>query len=186
MKKARPLFLACLIAAAWSLGCEDDPPDLPPPSNKPSQPAVTIDAKGVASIKADRMMTVPKVALFLKKDPTAPGRMAVTLKSMQPAPDGTRFVFGSMERLDSLKELMNGSVDMSTAPMLDPRGNGIFTTARAYQPKLASLVVLERNGDEVSGKISGDFNRFQRNAPPTKPEVVPLEMAFTATLVILE
>ncbi len=186
MTKAHFLLLTCLMAFAGLFGCEDEPPNLPPPSDAPTEPALTIDAKGVARIKVERLITVPNVALFLKKDPTAPGRMAVTLKSMSPGPDGSRFMFASMERLASLEELMSRSVDMSTAPMLAPRGNGVFTTAHAYQPKLASLVVLERNGDEVKGKVSGDFNRFQRSAPHKKHEVVTLEMSFTATLVILD
>jgi len=186
MMKTHPMLLACLIATALGLGCEDDAPDLPPSRNRSPQPPASIDAKGVARIKADRMFIVPTVALFLKNDATAPGRMVVTLKSMEPAPDGSRFVFGSMERLASLEELMSRSVDMSTSPKLDLQGNGVFTPARAYQPKLATLVVLERNGDEVRGTVTGDFNMFPLNAPRMKPEVVALEMSFTATLVILD
>lgn len=186
MRKAHSILFVCLIAVVVGLGCEDDVPDLPPPSSAAPPPPVKVDAKGVARIKADRLLTVPKVALFLRVDPTAPGRMAVTLKSMEPAPDGTRFVFGSIEWLGSLEELMRGSVDMSTAPVLDSAGNGVFTTARAYQPKLASLVVTERKGDEVSGKVSGDFNLFQLSSPRAKPEVVDLEISFSATLVILD
>ncbi|MCG8406831.1 MAG: hypothetical protein MI923_16665 [Phycisphaerales bacterium] len=175
------------ILAKWSLvlllcaGCRDDPPQQPNPA---PMLAVDVDERHVASVRADRMMTVPNLVFVLQHDPSYPTQMGLTLKTAQPGPDGLRLLFYKFEKASSLAKLAKSEIYLLGGRHYDRNGPGIFAATAAYQPKFASMKITKHTEDEIHGAVTGEFYKFNPLQPAVRPDVVDVEMTFIAALVV--
>lgn len=180
-----PVFKFAAICATGALvhlaGC-DDQPELPP-EDPPKIRPIEVDVKHSAQIKADRAFTIANLVLVLQSDPVSGGSMGVTLSTARPALDGSRLIFGTFEKADTVEALARQDIDFAGPAILDAHGNGIFTPLGAYVPKLARLRITSHGQDQAAGTIAGDFYHYKLAQPALRPPVVHLDVTFSAKLV---
>ncbi|HVP12314.1 MAG TPA: hypothetical protein VMV94_14140 [Phycisphaerae bacterium] len=179
-----PIVLVALqIPWALAAGCEEE--QLPPPRSPATAPAAAeLDRKHTASIKADRNYVIPNLQFVVQRDPVGTDMTGFTLLSTRPGPDDSRLLFGTTQNLSSLDKLTSIDIRFAGARLLDPHGNGIFTTLACYQPKFVTLKIRKVDAGEAQGTLSGEFYRFKTVTPTAKPDVVRLEATFTAVLIV--
>ncbi|MBN2561128.1 MAG: hypothetical protein JXQ75_09380 [Phycisphaerae bacterium] len=127
---------------------------------------------------------ITNLALVFQKDPLRPDSWGVSLTTVRPGLDGSRMIFGTMVRAASIDRLRNRDIHLSSGPMLNPRGSGVFTSLATYQPKFVTLRITEFDDKEARGSFSGEFYRFSRARPATRPEVIEADARFAALLIV--
>lgn len=159
--------------------------DLPPQSDpeKPRENAPPADPSKTLQIKLDSNLLIPNMAFQIEKDAADPAWMTVMLASSEPSPSGARVFFESTERHRTWDQLKETRIDYGGSPVLDKRGNGIFTATVIYHPKLVSIRVTSVSEKFVSGEISGEFYKFRVGVPTVNPEVVEGSGTFDAVRV---
>lgn len=179
----RFLSLATLVLAfVMIIPACDRQTDLPPQSDpeKPRKSAPPPDPTKTLQIKLNSNLLIPNMVFQVEYDASDPAWMTVMLASSEPAPSGARVFFESTERHRTWDQLKERSIDYGGSPVLDKRGNGIFTTTVIYHPKLVSIRVTSVNEKTVSGEISGEFYKFRVGLPTPNPEVVEGSGTFSA------
>lgn len=179
------ILVTVILSGVLAFGCDAE--SAPEPGEQEATtravPEEPIDSIHVARTKSDRSIYITNVALVLKRDPTDPERMGVTLASTRPGDDGARMVFGSYEPTQSIDKLAAGEIYLTSGSFLNLKGNGIFTRTAVYQPKFASLKIQSFDKKEVHGTIEGDFYRFAAATGFTSPSTQKLELHFDAVRV---
>jgi hypothetical protein len=166
-----------------AIGSCDEKPELPKEDAPPVRP-IEIDVKHTARIQAGgRSFTLANLVLVLQHDHAHGGMMGVTLSTTQPGQDGSRMIFGSLERADSIDELAKTHIDFGGAAMFDAQGNGVFTSLGAYLPKAAEIRITSHDTAQAQGTIHGQFYRFKTDLPTLHPNVVTVNGTFSAKLV---
>ncbi|MCZ6699084.1 MAG: hypothetical protein O7D94_09165 [Planctomycetota bacterium] len=165
-------------------GCEEEtgpPPDLP--KKKEKKPVV--DVKHSAVIQADRRFSIPNMAIVFQVDSIGSGEMGVSLTTLRPAPDGSRLIFGTFQKAETIKELEQRPILFSGSRMFLPNQNGIFTQFAAYGPKSATLTITSLEDEEASGTLEGEFYRWPLpSAIAARPTVVDLTVRFSAVVIV--
>ena len=179
----RHALLAILLAHGAGASCGRDEPELPP-DDAPAAQSPEFDIEHFATSRADRSFTIANLVLVLQPDRVEGQSMGVTLSGAQPAVDGSRLVFGTFEKADSLEGLTRKDIDFGGVAIYDPRGNGIFTPRGAYQPKLATIRINTFDTNQASGTIRGQFHHFKPGQTTFRPSVVPIEANFYAKLIV--
>ena len=181
MPVTRRLATSLTIVFLLAGGC-DDTPELPPENGmKKPPPETTQDFDHFASVTGDQRCTIPHLALVLQHD--RDGSLGLTLLSRQPGPDGSRILFGTLERVAAPGDLVGREIDFGGAPRIDPRGNGIFTPIAIYHPKLATFTIQKLDDQEATGVIRGTFHKFRAALPGIRPEDANLEIHFNAKVI---
>jgi hypothetical protein len=177
------LLLALLLAVAMLTACEEKP-ELPP--QKPDQPASqpVIDPQCIMTLRADRVVTLAQLVLVLQRDPLEPDSLGFSLTTLRPGPDGSRVIFGTFVRTNSVAGLTKAEVHLTSTAILNLRGNGIFTSTAVYQPKSVDLHITSFNEKEAQGSFSGQFYHFLTTRPAVRPEVIEATGTFTAALIV--
>lgn len=162
---------------------------MPPPPDEPAAKTtaemagikpIEFDPRRCIVIKADRTITLANLIFVIQGDPRDGESIGVTLTVSRPAPDGSRMTFGAIENVASPEDLVKIPLRFGGASILDPMGDGIFTTMAFYQPKFATIKVTSVEKDEVRGVVSGEFYRFSLATPLAKPSVIKLSGDFVA------
>ncbi len=138
----------------------------------------------MATLRADRQIVIPNLLFVVQRDPGGSDVTGLTLISSQPAPDGSRMTFGTSQNVANLDRLTGLQMNLGGHRLLDPRGNGVFTSFSAYQPKFATITITKVGENDVSGSVSGEFYRFRALQPAQRPDTVNVEGAFSAVLII--
>ncbi len=175
------------IFGCWlsTIACEEE--FVPPPEPQPQASALTgleVDVKHNARISGDQSFLIPNIQLIIQQDRANAGSLGLTLWSARPSPDGARLLFGTFAPAGSLARLTKTPVDLGGGRFFNPQGNGIFSAIVAYQPKLARLEITEWTEQEATGRIKGEFYRFRTVMPTARPEVVELEIRFSAAVLV--
>ena len=159
------------------------PPEEKQAEAKPVIKTVEIDLRHSVKFTADKTISMPNVMLVIQNSAAKDASFGITLTTSRASADGSRMVFGALESGKDLDEVLKGTMNFASGSILDPTGNGVFTTTTIYQPKFVSMKLTSVNGDEASGMISGEFYKFSALTPTAKPTVVKAEGTFQATLV---
>jgi hypothetical protein len=136
------------------------------------------------SFHADHTVTLGQLVLVLQRDPLAADSLAFSLTTFEPGPDGSRVIFGTFARTDSIAGLTKSDIRVTSTSFLNLRGNGVFTSAAAYQPKSVDLRITSINEQEAQGSFSGQFYRFSTARPSARSEVIEANGTFTAALIL--
>ena len=180
------LLLACTVTLMTACKSDDEMPP-PPDDDKPvaGSPAKTveIDLQHSLAFKADRTISISNIVLVLQNSAAKNDSYGVTLTTSRKSLDGSRAIFGALESASSVEALLKDDLHFAAASILDPLGNGIFTTTTAYQPKFVSLKITSIKGDEAAGTISGEFYRFTILTPGSRPTVLKCDGAFNASVI---
>jgi len=179
---ARALVGLAIFCA--TLGACEEEPELPP--HKPDQATSlpTVGPQCAVTFRADRSITLGQLVLVLQRDPLDSNSLGFSLTTLRPGADGSRMIFGTFVRADSVAGLTKSEIHLTSSSFLNPRGNGIFTAAAAYQPKLVTLRITSITEGEAAGTFSGDFYRFPTSRPAVRPEVIQANGTFTAALMM--
>lgn len=188
---SRQKALLCLFAALITMApaCKDEIP--PPPMEeeaevdtaKPAIKPIEMDPRHNITFNADRTVTIPNLILVIQNSPAMGDAYGLTLTCSRTAIDGSRLVFGSVETAPSLEELIKDNIRFAAGPMLNPTGNGVFTSTTVYQPKFTSMKINSLDKAEARGILSGDFYRFSLATPLAKPTILKAEASFSAAVV---
>jgi len=179
MRGAGRLSMVLLLLA----GCEE-PPSVPPPTSRAPETPPEVDRVHVATLRADRQIIVPNLLFVVQRGSPDSTIAGLTLMTSRPSPEGSRLIFGTSQNLTGPGQLAGLEMRFGGASLLDIRGNGIFMTVTAYQPKFVTIVVNKVLEGEVSGTISGEFYRFRAFQGRGHPEVVRAEGTFRAVLIV--
>ncbi len=162
---------------------------MPPPPDEPAAKSnaelagikpIEFDPRRSIVIKADRTITLANLIFVIQGDPIDGESIGVTLTVSRPAPDGSRMTFGAIEQVAKPEDLVKNPIRFGGGSILDPIGDGIFTTMAIYQPKFATIKVTSVEKDEVRGVVSGEFYRFSLATPTARPSVTKLSGDFVA------
>ncbi len=182
----RTLQLALAVAVIGASSCGDESEMPPPPDDAPTSvqnPAIKpieFDPKRYITIKADRSFTIANLIFVVQGDPLAAGTFGITLTTSRPAPDGSRLTFGTIDSAANLDALTKKTLRFGGGSLLDPTGDGVFTSIAIYQPKFANLRITAIDKQEVRGVLSGEFYRFNTTTPTARPAVLNLTGEFIA------
>lgn len=183
MSASARMVIAAMLGCFAVAGCEDQPP---PPAERVGQPNAlpAIDYEHSATIRADRQLRITNLVLVLQRSPLRPNEMGVSLTTTRTGPDGSRLIFGTFVRARSIDELAESDIHLSTGPVFNPNGSGIFTSLAAYQPKFVTLRITAFDEKEARGSFSGDFYRFSTVRPVARPDVIEIKATFLAALIV--
>ncbi len=153
------------------------------PAAKPQETvaAADYDFEHFAIINADRRIEIANMVFIVQPDPL--GGILVSLTATRPGPDGSRIRFGEYSEAVSLAALAKNGLDVAGGPRSNPRGSGVFNILHGYQPKLARMRIDFFDAKEVQGSIKGEFYHFTLHDPAAKPQVIEVDISFTAKLV---
>lgn len=158
---------------------------MPPPETARESPTLAdTDRVHAATLHADRQIFVPNLLFVVQRDLSGSGSTGLTLMSSRPGADGSRMIFGTSQNVASLDRLAGLEIRVGGYRLFDSRGNGVFTSMVAYQPKAVTVSVNKVAEGEVGGTISGDFYRFQAFRAAGAPDIVRVEGTFTAVLIV--
>jgi len=179
------LMFFCAVVPACKDEIPPPPPEEPTPAERERESVkpIEIDAKRSVTFKADRTITIPNLVCVIQSDAGNSESFGFTLVSSKPSADGSRLVFGSIETAKNIDALVNQEMHFASGAVLESGGNGVFTSTASYQPKFVTVKLTAINGNEVEGTIAGDFYRFSRSAPKSKPTALSFSGKFIASLV---
>lgn len=143
---------------------------------------IALDVEHMGVLKTDREIAFTNMVLVWQPDPAQSGRSAITLMSERAMPDRSHVLFGSFVTASSLERLKEESADFVGGSRLNLHGNGVYSPAAAYQPRLARMQIRKIDNGTVSGVIAGEFYCFRLMMPSAKPTTVKGEFEFSAKL----
>lgn len=173
------------LSIAWFFGALssacDKPPDLPPEAMTGAKPQ--LDTRHVAVLGGKENILVPNVTLSLS--PLAGDAANVRIELRSEAPSGHNAILLTGVALVAQGQPLQRTRFSVTGPGAEWLGpnEGVRSDEWRYQPESATIILDQIDDREASGRIEGNFYRFDRRKPrESQPEPQTIRGTFQATV----